>query len=238
MSNALLTRAKKSVCTKVRTALLAVAVASVAGCAGTVIVEFAVDAKITGRDDAGHSWQARSDQFTVLPLPPGMAVSFPAPRYRGDVFEWFIGTSAYGLGGDITNLISSPLCFRFDQVRLSSNMLPNEIRMRVFSVSHTLTGKWAWLGSTDPKKRQFFVPPSLCFPPGKSAHITLGPELSKLFPNQTMFNVRWPEGQTDLIENGVGNWIKIVLPIEYEGKRETLEVTLTAKDSKARISYY
>ena len=53
-----------------------------------------------------------------------------------------------------------------------------------------------------------------------------------------MFNVSWPKGQTALIENGVGNWIKIVLPIEYEGKRETLNVTLTVKDSKARISHY
>ena len=117
-------------------------------------------------------------------------------------------------------------------------MHSNEIPLRVFSVMHTLTGKWAWLGSTDPKKRQFFVAPSLCFPPGKSAHVSLGPDLSMLFPNQTMFNVRWPEGHTNLIENGIGNWIKIVLPIEYDGKRETLEVTLTAKDSKARISYY
>lgn len=218
--------------------LLAAAVVAVAGCAGSVIVEFAVDAKLNRVDQTGKISPARETEINTQPLPPGMAVSFSAPRYRGDVFEWFMGTSAHGLGGDITNLIASPLCFRFDQVRLSSNMQPNETPMRVFSVAHTLTGKWASLGSTDPKKRQYFVPPSLCFLPGKSAHISLGTDLSKLFPNKTMFNVSWPEGQTNLIENGIGNWIKIVLPIEYEGKRETLEVTLTAKDSKARISYY
>jgi hypothetical protein len=53
-----------------------------------------------------------------------------------------------------------------------------------------------------------------------------------------MFNVRWPEGEANLVERGVGNWIRISLPIEYAAKRETLEVTLTVKDSKARISHY
>ena len=42
----------------------------------------------------------------------------------------------------------------------------------------------------------------------------------------------------NLTDRGIGNWITTTIPIEYEGKRETLEVKLTATDSKARIVYY
>ena len=101
-----------------------------------------------------------------------------------------------------------------------------------------MTGRWTVVGSTDPKKLRYFTPPSLCFAPNKATSISLGPDLSALFPNLTMFNVKWPDGEPNLTERGIGNWLKIVMPIEYDGKRETLEVKLTARDSKARLSNY
>ena len=80
-------RASKSVFMALPEVLLAAAVTSLAGCAGTVIVEFAVDAKLSRVDQAGHVSQARATEITTQPLPAGMSVSFPAPRYRGDVIE-------------------------------------------------------------------------------------------------------------------------------------------------------
>ncbi len=217
---------------------LLVMIHSIAGCAGTVIVEYALDVKITGRDPTGRIWQASSDQFTVEPLPAGMLVSFPAVRYRSAAFEWFVGTGTLGFGGDFTNFATSPLCFHFEQVSMTSNLQPKPVLLRVFHVSQTLAGKWTRLGDTDPNSRMDFAPPALCLPSGQSGRISLAPNLKELFPNRTMFNVSWPKGETTLIENGVGNWIKLVLPIDYEGKTETLDITLTVKDSKARISHY
>ena len=166
-------------------------------------------------------------------LPP-----FDAVRYETNVLSWTFGTGTLGFGGSVMNLSASPLCLRFDEARLASNLHTAEIPLSVSSVSHTLTGGWTILGSTDPKKLRYFAPPSLCFMPNKSTSISLGPDLSALFPNLTMFNVKWPDGDPNLTERGIGNWLKIVLPIEYDGKRETLEVKLTATDSKARLSNY
>ena len=63
-------------------------------------------------------------------------------------------------------------------------------------------------------------------------------DLRELFPSGKMFNVRWPEGEPRLLDQGIGNWLRIALPVEYGGKRESMEVMLTVADSKARVSHY
>lgn len=221
-----------------RMALLGGFSALVVGCAGTVGVDFAIAAQVSRRDAAGNPLLQRAGDITTLPRPEGLLSPFSATHYETQTLAWTFGTGTYGFGGDVTNRADTPLCLHFDEARLASNLHPSEIPLSVSSVAHTITGKWKVLGSTDPKKLRYFAPPSLCLAQQKSAHITLGPDLSALFPNLTMFNVKWPKGEPHLTERGIGNWLKIVLPIEYGGKRETLEVRLTATDSKARISHY
>lgn len=219
-------------------ALLVGSLAGLAGCAGTVIVDFAIEAQVSRRDAVGRPVAQRSQEISILPQPARLLSPFAAVRYETAALAWTFGTGTLGFGGGVTNLTTGPLCFRFDEARLASNLHTVEIPLSVSWVAHTLTGDWTVLGSTDPKKLRYFAPPSLCFAPNKSTSISLGPDLSALFPNLTMFNVKWPDGEPNLSERGIGNWLKIVLPIEYDGKRETLEVRLTAKDSKARISHY
>lgn len=62
--------------------------------------------------------------------------------------------------------------------------------------------------------------------------------LEDVFPNKTFFNVRWPDGEPRLVDKGVGNWFRLAMPLEIDGKRESIWVTVTAKDSHARMSYH
>lgn len=217
-------------------ALLVGSLAGLAGCAGTVIVDFAIEAQVSRRDATGQSVAQRPQAISTVPRPAGLLSPFDAVRYETEILAWTFGTGTDGFGGGVTNLTTSPLCLRFDQARLASNLHTAEIPLSVSVVAHTSTGRWTVLGSTDPKKLRYFAPPSLCFAPNKRVSLSIGPDLSALFPNLTMFNVKWPDGDPNLTERGIGNWLKIVLPIEYDGKRETLEVRLTATDTKARIS--
>lgn len=53
-----------------------------------------------------------------------------------------------------------------------------------------------------------------------------------------MFNVNWEGRNTNLTKRGIGNRLKIHVPIEYEGKRDELEIKLTLTDSRAWLVYY
>jgi hypothetical protein len=66
----------------------------------------------------------------------------------------------------------------------------------------------------------------------------LDAELALLFPTGRMFNVRWPDYETTSAGKGIGNWIRIKLPVEYDGRREELDLTLTVLDSAMRISHF
>jgi hypothetical protein len=208
------------------------------GCAGTVIVEYSLDAQVSRTAQNGVSQHATKENFFTPALPLGTQVAFPALHYKGNAFEWAISASAFGLGGTVSNFAATPLCFRLDQAMLSSNFHSSETPLRVATVFHMIYGTPNRTGSNRPTDRKLFVPQPLCFLSEKPTSFSFWPELSELFPSDKMFNVRWPEGEPQLTERGVGNWIKLRLPIEYDGKLETLEVTLTVNDSRARVAHY
>jgi len=219
-------------------AMFAAITVATSGCVGTVVVEYSLDAKVQRTAESGVVQQATADQFSVQALSPGTLVAFPAVDYKSDAFAWSIGTSSLGLGGAVQSFASTPLCFRLDQATLSSNFQSREVPLHVATVFHMIYGTPHRLGSNRPSDRKLFVPQPICFLSKTPTNFSFWPDLSELFPSEKMFNVRWPEGEPNLTEHGVGNWIKLTLPIEYDGKRERLELTLTAKDSKARLSYY
>lgn len=219
---------------------LAVAVATIAGCAGSVVVEFAVDPQLSIVDDTGQTRNSPSKVFMTKPLPPGSSVAFPASTYRGETFDWTIDTSAYGIGGKLTNHTGAVLCVRFDQALLASNSHISKIPMRVVFMRFMANKKMMMVGSNSSSRDRHltFIPKPVCVPPSRSSNFSLWPDMSALFPNETMFNVLWPEGIANLTDRGIGNWVKFTIPVEYGNKRDTIELTLTALDSSARISYY
>jgi hypothetical protein len=53
-----------------------------------------------------------------------------------------------------------------------------------------------------------------------------------------MFNVHWADDEPTLADKGIGNWIALSVPVEEGGRRQIMDVKLTAVDSRARISNY
>jgi len=211
---------------------------ALSGCAGTVIVDYEIQAQVSGRDASGREWVARPEDIVTIPRPPGITTPFSAQAYRGPDFEWTFGTGTLGFGGDMMNRSSGRLCMRFDEATMSSNVHPAPLKLRVSHLVHTVDGAVTRVGSTDPKKLTYYDPPPLCFAPGKRGHISMAPDLTMIFPQRTMFNVRWPQGVPELSDKGVGNFFELDLPVELDGKAQRLRVRLTAQDSKARISNY
>jgi hypothetical protein len=90
-------------------------------------------------------------------------------------------------------------------------------------------------GLKDPR---YISPHALCLAPGDGAAFSLVADLRELFPSGNMFNVRWLDNEPQLVDRGIGNWLKLALPLEHGNGREALEVTFTAKDSRVWLQYH
>jgi hypothetical protein len=214
------------------------ALACLTACAGTVIVDYAIDATVQGVDAGGAAWEASREQIKVLPRSPALLSPFPAVQYEGHGLAWTFGTGTLGLGGGITNTGADRVCLRFDEATISSNLRTS---MQPLTVSHWSVirdRKLEALGDTRREHIRYFAPPSLCIEPMEKVSVSFAPDLRDLFPTRKMFNVRWPDDSPILSSKGVGNWVRVALPVERARGRGRLEFQLTALDSKARVSYY
>lgn len=206
---------------------------------GSVVVDFSYDASIGGVDEAGKPWQAAPHQLRLLPRSSRQLSPFTSVEYLGERFHWTFGTGTDGIGGKISNVSDLRICFNFNEASISSNLRPDPVPLRVFSVVTMLDGgKWSRLGSTRPEQRETFAAPPLCLAAGQKAELHMGPNLQDVFPNKTLFNVRWADGEPRLVDTGVGNWLRVAMPIEVDGRRESIWFVLTAKESSARLSAY
>ena len=213
--------------------VLCVASALLAACSGrgTVVVSFVVDPEVVLRDVNG-----KADETGVVVTVPGRPAA-DAVQYRGRDFEWTFDAGSDALGGWIANRSRNILCMRFDQAQVRSNFHPESIALSTYSWS-VYRENWSWLGSTDPRQREYFGPPSFCLEPGKEARILFAPDLRPLFPTQMMFNVRWPDNEPRLLDKGIGNWVALTVPLEIGKKRQVMDVKVTPIDSHAKLSYH
>jgi len=219
----------------------AIAVVCVAGIlpgCGTVVVDFAIEAQVMGRSELGVISNASPGEIEIVPRPQGLASPFPAVRFRNESLDWTFGTGTFGFGGNVTNRMNSPLCLRFDEAKIASNLHPEEIPMKVYSMIRADSGRWTTLGTFRPEHQVAFVPSPLCIDPHSATWVSFGTVLEEVFPTRRMFNVQWADGDLRLADRGVGNWFRIVVPVELERNRNLIEVTLTATDSRARISNF
>ena len=218
--------------------LIGVGVTLLAGCAGTVIVDYSVDADVGGRDATGAVWHAQSHQIGKVPRPPGILTLFDSTRFRGDFVEWTFSVGTLGFGGSAFNSGADPWCLEFGESRVESNFRQQGQPLTVYHYHAFADGKHSRRGSTDPKQRYWFSPPQLCLAPGKRVDFSMAPELASLFPSSKMFNVEWQDHIAELTDRGIENWIRLSIPVWRGTTREVLEVKLTARDSRARISHY
>lgn len=209
------------------------------GCAspGRVVVDFALDVEVAGHDRAGRTWRATTDAITTLPQDPKAGSPFSYVQFQGAVFHWQFTAGSRGFGGRIRSQLPGQACFRFDQARLTSSMQAKEIPMRVSLAIHHPSKRPPLVLQNMKVEDRPFVPPPFCFSPDQAEFFNLAPDLSELFPSSRMFNVSWSDNEPTLVERGIGKWLKIFVPVEYEGKRDELEITLTATNSKAKVTY-
>jgi hypothetical protein len=209
-----------------------------AGCESmrTVIVDVDFDVQLQVRDATGRVQRAAPEEFTRKRHPQA-ASPFPYVDYRGKLFDWSIGASNGSLGYFFRSNSSGPICFRFDEARLTSNFQPKEVPLRIKGA------RYGPIGGEILEKRSIpgeepYAAPSVCAPPEKGATLGFVLDYSELFPNGKMFNINQAGKSLTYSEHGAKNWLRIRMPIEYDGKREELEVVFTANDSKARNSYH
>jgi hypothetical protein len=218
--------------------LVGVGLAVSAGCESmrTVIVDVDFDVQLQVRDSSGRLQRAAPEEL-VKKRHPQAASPFPNTHYEGKLFEWRISVSDRSLGYLIRSNSNGPVCFRFDEAQIASNFQPQEVPLRI---------TWARYGSSVgeiqvrrsmPGEQPYAAPP-VCAPPEKGATFGFVPDYSELFPNGQVFNINQAGKSLNYSEHGAKNWLKIRMPIEYDDKREELEVIFTGNDSKARFSYY
>ena len=184
------------------------------GCAGTTVVDYAISAQVRLIDQAGNVRDVSQDAVRAIPRTADATTPFPSMQYRGESLEWTFGTGTLGLGGGVTNRGASAVCMRFDEAVIASNMHPTSIPLRVSNWAALDGDKWSRIGSTRPQDRhQVFAPPPLCLDPGKRSSSMVAPDLRELFPTQKMFNVRGLESETSLVDRGIGNWVRMSVPL-------------------------
>ncbi|MBL8523262.1 MAG: hypothetical protein JNN20_06215 [Betaproteobacteria bacterium] len=207
------------------------------GCS-TVRVNFDLDINVTGRDADGRAWQSEPKDITTRLLSARSSSSFPLKQYDHPAFRWIVSMGAQTFGGSIRSKLDSPVCFRFDQARISSNMRQDDIPFGVFD-SFQIQAPQPPMPAYRVDRTKMKWPPGFCFAPISNAFDTFWfmPDLSLLFPNKRMFNVTWQEFEIEKMQRGKGNWLKLKVPVEYQGKREELEFTFTVIDAEARYVY-
>ena len=205
------------------------------GCAGHVIVEFDLEAQLSGRDATGKTWRAEPQEFISIRLHPKASTPFPPLQYQGKDFDWEFATNPRAFGGFVVNKTQGRLCFQFAEARLTSSMQADEIPIRASYFYHYIANT-----KTPIERREatFFSPPPVCHSPGERGYFLISPDLSALFPTGHMFNIRWPDFEASPVGKGVGQWVQLKLPVDIDGKREELLLKLTVRDSASRKSYF
>lgn len=168
-------------------------------------------------------------------------------------FNWSVNAFGDGFGGELRSKVPGQVCIQFDLAKISSNFSPIPIPFQAktlsyFDVNTQQHVNWAHASGelrysyrkaespnvvrvdNSPEKRNLPLP-RVCAAANKSSFASFWPVLEKLFPNGSMFNVKLRDQYPEVAESVAGNWIKIDVPIEYGGKREDIQIVLTAAGS-------
>lgn len=201
----------------------------------TVIVNVDFDVELQVRDETTNAVRVMKHDI-VKKRHPKAASPYPNIHYNSSLFEWIIGASPGTVGYFFKSNLNSPVCFRFDQATLTSNFksTPTPLSItwtRYGEVGGVVTVERSSIYATRPM-------PSQCANADKGTSFDFVADYTQLFPSGQIFNINQQGKNRDYTEHGAGNWLKMRLPIEYDGKREMMEVTFTAINSVARYSYH
>jgi hypothetical protein len=203
---------------------------------GTHDVAMDVDAELKLRNGPSDAWSPIAGE-NVKSRDPRSVAPFPSTTYRSKLLDWHIVVSPHSVGYSIRSNLPGALCIRFDEARMTSNLHDGALPLQVTYVEHGPAPTLRNTSGIAPELRPAFTPPPLCFPAGENTKFGFVLPVTKLFPSGRLFNVKWEGNSTILQNRGIGNWLRIRVPIEHDGKREELEITVILKDSAARLIY-
>lgn len=152
-----------------------------------------LDLQVNDRDVSGNEWRTTATAIMKMPRDSAAAVgasSFPQVRYEEKVFEWEFGANAEGFRYAIRSKMPGKLCFVFDQAHLLSNIQSKEIPMRVYFVRQGPAQKPTLLIRGKAGEQRTFDAPPLCFAQQNLEPFALAVDLSELFSNSNMINIR------------------------------------------------
>lgn len=220
------------------------ALASLGGCLtpSAIIIGFDVDLQVVSVGPSGVLWSSRPEQISKTVPKPIELDRFGDTVYRGPMFKAGFGVANTSIGVSLANNSAGEICFRFDEARLSTNFQSTSVAVRGWPpVDADEERRVGWKQYWALRRATGKLPlPKTCLAPGEQ-RVENGvsvADMKEIFPSGMMFNVAHPENVPKLESNGIGNWVKLYLPIDVAGGRENLEFTMTARQSVARASYY
>lgn len=211
---------------------------SVSACAslGTHVVDMDVGAALSVRSGPTAIWSPMIGENVKTRDARSVAL-VPSTTFQSKLLDWRLVMSPISVGYFIKSNVPGKLCLRFDLARIRSNMHEGELPFQVTFVEHGSGPTQRNTSDVPPEMKPAFSSPPLCFSEGESAKFGFVLPETKLFPSGKLFNLKWEGNSTVLLDRGVGNWLKLRVPIEHEDKREELEITLILKDAAARLIY-
>ncbi len=213
----------------------AVLLAPLAACQSirTIIADFAIDGSVRMVDAQGTDVAGESASLNTLArMPPSgqiVSVAMTDVHYEGKTLRATLTVNSDTVTGDIWNMSASPVHIRFDEAVMSSNVHAGEVPMLVYSASihrdHV----------ADPGK--LVSMPAMRLAPGQRGHVYIAPSYAAIFPTRRLFDVQFDGKQPVLLKDGIGNVLRLRVPVEVDGKRLFAVIEMTAKQSSVRSSY-
>ncbi len=206
---------------------------SLCACAalGTVMADFDIEG--TARlEEAGMASRAETVPLIQLKTPPRRASPFHDLGYEGQMLAAEMVIDTVALEAQFTNRSGAALQLRFDQATMSSTQQPQELAL--LSWGGVVKGALV----VQPSKHALVKALPMTLQPGERAHVSLSPSYAGLYPSRRLFGIRFADKQAALLEDGVGNTLRLRIPFEQDGKRYSLVFDLTARQARVRTAYF
>jgi hypothetical protein len=216
-----------------------VAVTALSGCAlfGHTLVNYDLGLEVSSVDTQGEARPVSSSQVSYRSAGRDSKFGeFSDVIYSGVAFSWQPFLTREGVGGDLKGLIEGEVCMRLDQARISSNFDTTPKPAHATAQQSGLPTLENIKANKRTTAAKAFQPQKQCFGQARSGFFFLAIDLRDLYPSGNMLDVVW-RGES-LIRDGKGNWFRLQVPVEFQGKREDMTFTFTAKQIRLSTAYW
>ncbi len=196
----------------------------------TIIADFDIDGtvQILAADDS--KVEVESKKLAKAAHDPKRLSPFPVLIYDGNLFHAKLIINSDTFRGEFINTSAASIHIRFDEASVSSNVHKGEIAL----VASTATVKGAHVKG---KNGMSLRMPAMRLAPGERGSVYAAPKCAGLFPTGRLFGVRFDDNAIALLDTGVGNSIRMRIPIDVDGKRVLAVFDFKATQANVRSSY-